>query len=67
MKNKNWTPKMIALAVACFLVGIGMALLGYHYFRDGIVWVIVPIAAIYSLVLPLLRARRMRVKHKATP
>jgi len=32
MKSKNWTPKFIALAVICFLVGVGTGLLGYHYF-----------------------------------
>lgn len=29
-RSKNWTPKFIALAVVCFLIGTG--LLGYHYF-----------------------------------
>ena len=67
MKNKHWTPKFIALAVACLLVGMGMGLLGYHYLRDGIVWVIVAIAATYGLVFALLKARKMRNKHKATP
>ena len=32
MKNKNWTPKFIALAIVCFLVGVGIGLVGYHYF-----------------------------------
>jgi hypothetical protein len=32
MKNKNWTPKFIALAVVCLLVGVGIGLAGYHYF-----------------------------------
>jgi len=32
MKNKNWTPKFIALAIVCFLVGVGIGLIGYHYF-----------------------------------
>jgi len=67
MKNKSWTPKFIALAVACLLVGIGLGLLGYHYLRDGMVWVIVAIAAINGLVFALLKARKARIKHKATP
>ena len=67
MKNKNWTPKFIALAVACLLVGIGMGLLGYHYFRDGMVWVIVAIAATYGLVFALVKARKAKIKHKETP
>ena len=32
MENKNWTSKFIVLAIACFLVGVGVGLLGYHYF-----------------------------------
>jgi len=28
MKNKKWT----ALAVICFLIGVGIGLIGYHYF-----------------------------------
>ena len=31
-KTKNWTPKFIALAVGCLLIGVGIGLLGYHYF-----------------------------------
>jgi hypothetical protein len=31
MKNKNWTPKFIALAVVCLLIGAGIGLLSYHY------------------------------------
>jgi len=31
-KTKNWTPKFIALAVVCLLIGVGIGLLGYHYF-----------------------------------
>ena len=30
-KTKNWTPKFIALAVICLVVGICIGLLGYHY------------------------------------
>ena len=30
-KTRNWTPKFIALAVICLVVGIGIGLLGYHY------------------------------------
>lgn len=32
MKNKKWTPKFVALAVICLLIGIGIGLIGYHYF-----------------------------------
>jgi len=32
MKNKNKTPKFVALVVICFLIGIGIGLIGYHYF-----------------------------------
>ncbi len=32
MKNKKWTPKSIVLAIVCFLVGVGIGLLGYHSF-----------------------------------
>ena len=32
MKNEKWTPKFIVLAIVCFLVGIGIGLIGYHYF-----------------------------------
>ncbi|MCW7078656.1 MAG: hypothetical protein OCU22_05980 [Canidatus Methanoxibalbensis ujae] len=32
MKTKNWTPRFIALSIVCFLVGVGIGLLGYHYF-----------------------------------
>ena len=28
MKNKKWT----ALAVICFLIGVGIGLIGYHHF-----------------------------------
>ena len=28
MKNKKWT----ALAVICLLIGVGIGLIGYHYF-----------------------------------
>ena len=31
-KTKNWTPKFIALAVVCLVVGVSTGLLGYHYF-----------------------------------
>ena len=31
MENKNWT-KFIVLAIVCVLVGVGIGLLGYHYF-----------------------------------
>ena len=31
-KTKNWTPKFIALAVVCLVIGVGIGLLGYHYF-----------------------------------
>lgn len=30
-KTKNWTPKFIALAVICLVIGAGIGLLGYHY------------------------------------
>ena len=32
MENKKWTSKSIVLAVVCFLVGVGIGLIGYHYF-----------------------------------
>lgn len=32
MKNKKWTLKFIVLAVVCFLVGVGIGLIGYLYF-----------------------------------
>ena len=32
MKNKDKTPKFIALAVVCLLVGAGIGLVSYHYF-----------------------------------
>jgi len=35
MKNKNWTPKFIALAVVCLLIGAGIGLLGYHYLVES--------------------------------
>ncbi|MCK4736759.1 MAG: hypothetical protein KAT65_30165, partial [Methanophagales archaeon] len=31
-KTRNWTPKFITLAVFCLLIGVGIGLLGYHYF-----------------------------------
>ncbi len=31
-KTRNWTPKFIALAVICLLVGAGIGLVSYHYF-----------------------------------
>jgi len=31
-KTKNWTPKFIALAVVCLVVGVSTGLLGYLYF-----------------------------------
>lgn len=34
MKTKNWTPKFIVLAIVCFLVGVGIGLIGYHYFSQ---------------------------------
>lgn len=32
MKIKNWTPKFIALVIVCLVIGVGIGLLGYHYF-----------------------------------
>jgi len=32
MKNKNWTPKFITLVVVCLVMGVGIGMLGYHYF-----------------------------------
>ncbi|KAF5436433.1 hypothetical protein C5S36_00280 [Candidatus Methanophagaceae archaeon] len=32
MKTKNGTQKFIAFAVVCLLIGVGIGLLGYHYF-----------------------------------
>ena len=34
MKNKNKTPQFVALAAICLLIGVGMGLLGYHYFSQ---------------------------------
>ena len=31
-KTRNWTPKFIALAIVCLLVGAGIGLVSYHYF-----------------------------------
>jgi len=35
MKTKNRTPKIIALAVFCLLIGAGIGLLGYHYLVES--------------------------------
>ena len=32
MKTKNRSPKFIALAVVCLLIGVGIGLVSYHYF-----------------------------------
>ena len=34
MENKKWIPKSIVLAIVCFLVGVGIGLIGYHYFSQ---------------------------------
>ena len=32
MRNKKWTPNFIVLAIVCFQVGVGIGLIGHHYF-----------------------------------